>query len=75
MTFQQSFVAALEKGEATHLFAVNPEKVKKGEIALKDVPYSECASSALLSKPNSYSLQCNAAVPGTTVISLARRAG
>ncbi|KAJ8603806.1 hypothetical protein CTAYLR_000223 [Chrysophaeum taylorii] len=37
----QSFVAALEKGEATHLFAVDPKKVKKGEIALKDVPYMQ----------------------------------
>eukprot|EP00631_Chrysoreinhardia_giraudii_P001508 CAMPEP_0197421626 /NCGR_PEP_ID=MMETSP1170-20131217/9894_1 /TAXON_ID=54406 /ORGANISM="Sarcinochrysis sp, Strain CCMP770" /LENGTH=231 /DNA_ID=CAMNT_0042948889 /DNA_START=51 /DNA_END=746 /DNA_ORIENTATION=+ len=37
----QSFVAALEQGEATHLFAVNPEKVKRGEIALKDVPYMQ----------------------------------
>lgn len=37
----QSFVAALEKGEATHLFAVNPNKVKSGEIALKDVPYMQ----------------------------------
>ena len=33
-----SFVEALEKGEATHLFAVDPRKVKSGEIPLKDVP-------------------------------------
>merc|ERR1711968_243598 len=36
-----SFVAALEKGEADHLFAVNPEEVRKGNIALKDVPYMQ----------------------------------
>merc|ERR1719451_121750 len=36
-----SFVDAMERGEATHLFAVNPEKVRKGEIALKDVPYMQ----------------------------------
>ncbi|KAJ8602455.1 hypothetical protein CTAYLR_001285 [Chrysophaeum taylorii] len=37
----QSFMQALEKGEATHLFPVNPDKVRKGEIALKDVPYMQ----------------------------------
>lgn len=36
-----SFVDAMERGEATHLFAVNPEEVKKGNIALKDVPYMQ----------------------------------
>merc|ERR1719261_2324825 len=36
-----SFVEALEKGEADHLFAVDPRKVKSGEIALKDVPYMQ----------------------------------
>mmetsp|Transcript_9383 Transcript_9383/g.28223 ORF Transcript_9383/g.28223 Transcript_9383/m.28223 type:complete len:237 (-) Transcript_9383:81-791(-) len=36
-----SFVEALEKGEATHLFAVDPRKVKSGEIPLKDVPYMQ----------------------------------
>ncbi len=36
-----SFVKALEKGEATHLYAVNPEEVRKGNIALKDVPYMQ----------------------------------
>merc|ERR1719213_1196804 len=36
-----SFVAALEKGEADHLYAVNPEDVRKGKIALKDVPYMQ----------------------------------
>merc|ERR1719247_3351333 len=36
-----SFVEAMEKGEATHLFAVDPRKVKSGEIALKDVPYMQ----------------------------------
>merc|ERR1712025_530035 len=30
-----------EKGETKHLFPVNPEKVRKGEIALKDVPYMQ----------------------------------
>lgn len=37
----QSFVAALEKGEAKHLMPVNPAKVRSGEIALKDVPYMQ----------------------------------
>lgn len=37
----QSFVAALEKGEADHLFAVDPNKVRRGEVALKDVPYMQ----------------------------------
>ena len=32
----QSFVAALEKGEADHLFAVDPREVRKGKIPLKD---------------------------------------
>jgi hypothetical protein len=36
-----SFVEAMEKGEATHLFAVDPRKVKSGEIPLKDVPYMQ----------------------------------
>ena len=36
-----SFVNALEKGEATHLFAVNPDDVKSGRVALKDVPYMQ----------------------------------
>ena len=36
-----SFVDAMERGEATHLFAVNPEEVRKGNIALKDVPYMQ----------------------------------
>merc|ERR1719224_94467 len=36
-----SFVDAMERGEATHLFAVDPRKVKSGEIALKDVPYMQ----------------------------------
>ena len=31
----------MERGEATHLFAVNPDLVRKGEIALKDVPYMQ----------------------------------
>lgn len=37
----QSFVAALEKGEAKHLMPVDPKKVRSGEIALKDVPYMQ----------------------------------
>lgn len=37
----QSFVAALEKGEAKHLMPVNPAKVRSGEIPLKDVPYMQ----------------------------------
>ena len=37
----QSFVAGLEKGETKHLFPVDPAKVRKGEIALKDVPYMQ----------------------------------
>jgi len=36
-----SFVAAQERGEAGHLFPVNPDKVRSGEIALKDVPYMQ----------------------------------
>ena len=36
-----SFVDAMERGEATHLFAVNPDEVRKGNIALKDVPYMQ----------------------------------
>merc|ERR1719281_2319939 len=36
-----SFMKAQERGEAEHLFPVNPEKVRKGEIALKDVPYMQ----------------------------------
>ena len=31
----QSFVAALEKGEAKHLMPVDPDKVRRGEIPLK----------------------------------------
>ena len=36
-----SFVSAMEKGEAGHLFAVNPEDVRSGKVALKDVPYMQ----------------------------------
>ncbi|KAJ8609418.1 hypothetical protein CTAYLR_009095 [Chrysophaeum taylorii] len=36
-----SFIEAYEKGEAQHLYPVNPAKVKSGEIALKDVPYMQ----------------------------------
>mmetsp|Transcript_3813 Transcript_3813/g.11855 ORF Transcript_3813/g.11855 Transcript_3813/m.11855 type:complete len:229 (-) Transcript_3813:261-947(-) len=37
----QSFMLAYERGEAKHLFPVDPAKVRKGEIALKDVPYMQ----------------------------------
>merc|ERR1719456_1850560 len=30
-----------QREEATHLFAVNPDEVRKGNIALKDVPYMQ----------------------------------
>ena len=36
-----SFMLAQERGEAKHLFPVDPEKVRRGEIALKDVPYMQ----------------------------------
>mmetsp|Transcript_2668 Transcript_2668/g.4267 ORF Transcript_2668/g.4267 Transcript_2668/m.4267 type:complete len:222 (+) Transcript_2668:183-848(+) len=36
-----AFVAALEKGEATHLLPVDPRKVKSGEIPLEEVPYMQ----------------------------------
>ena len=36
-----SFMKAQERGEAEHLFPVDPEKVKTGEIPLKDVPYMQ----------------------------------
>eukprot|EP00629_Pelagomonadales_sp_RCC1024_P012602 CAMPEP_0119259494 /NCGR_PEP_ID=MMETSP1329-20130426/293_1 /TAXON_ID=114041 /ORGANISM="Genus nov. species nov., Strain RCC1024" /LENGTH=182 /DNA_ID=CAMNT_0007258879 /DNA_START=164 /DNA_END=709 /DNA_ORIENTATION=- len=36
-----SFVKALENGEAKHLMPVDPSKVRSGEIALKDVPYMQ----------------------------------
>ena len=36
-----SFMRAQERGEAEHLFPVDPEKVKTGEIPLKDVPYMQ----------------------------------
>ena len=36
-----SFVSAMEKGEAGHLFAVNPDDVRSGKVALKDVPYMQ----------------------------------
>ena len=36
-----SFVAALEKGQAKHLMPVNPAEVRAGKIALKDVPYMQ----------------------------------
>ena len=36
-----SFVEALEKGEADHLVAVDPRDVRSGKGALKDVPYMQ----------------------------------
>lgn len=36
-----SFVKALENGEAEHLMPVNPDDVRKGKIKLKDVPYMQ----------------------------------
>ena len=36
-----SFMLAQDRGEAEHLFPVDPEKVRRGEIALKDVPYMQ----------------------------------
>jgi len=38
-----SFVKALENGEAEHLMPVNPDDVRKGKIKLKDVPYCSAA--------------------------------
>lgn len=37
----KSFMEALEKGEGGHLFPVNPQKVKTGEIPLEKVPYMQ----------------------------------
>ena len=37
----QSFMLAYERGEAAHLFPVDPAKVKKGEIPLREVPYMQ----------------------------------
>ena len=36
-----SFVEAMERGEATHLMPVDPRKVASGEIPLEDVPYMQ----------------------------------
>ena len=36
-----SFMRAQERGEAEHLFPVDPAKVRTGEIPLKDVPYMQ----------------------------------
>jgi len=36
-----SFVEALEKGEAKHLMPVDPRKVKSGEIPIEEVPYMQ----------------------------------
>lgn len=38
-----SFVEALEKGEAKHLMPVDPRLVKSGKIPLEDVPYMQRA--------------------------------
>mmetsp|Transcript_3675 Transcript_3675/g.9554 ORF Transcript_3675/g.9554 Transcript_3675/m.9554 type:complete len:189 (-) Transcript_3675:163-729(-) len=37
----ESFMKALESGKGGHLFPVNPEKVKSGEIPLSKVPYMQ----------------------------------
>ena len=36
-----SFVEAMEKGEATHVFAVDPRKIASGEVPIEDVPYMQ----------------------------------
>mmetsp|Transcript_21398 Transcript_21398/g.64286 ORF Transcript_21398/g.64286 Transcript_21398/m.64286 type:complete len:216 (-) Transcript_21398:81-728(-) len=41
-----SFVEALEKGEATHLFAVDPRKIKSGEVPIEEVPYMQRSGGA-----------------------------
>ena len=33
----------MEKGEATHLFAVDPRKIKSGEVPIEEVPYMQRA--------------------------------
>ena len=47
-----SFVEAMEKGEATHLFAVDPRKIKSGEVPIEEVPYcaqiKQCVGCTLL---------------------------
>merc|ERR1712146_385574 len=37
----KSFQESLERGEAKHLFPVDPKKVKSGEIPIEDVPYMQ----------------------------------
>lgn len=75
-----SFIEAYEKGEAQHLYPVDPSKVKTGEIPLKDVPYSAYMTPLLALKcDSSFTLcvcaQCNAAEAGITRISSARKGG
>ena len=41
-----SFVEAMEKGQATHLFPVDPRKVKSGEVPIEDVPYMQRSGGA-----------------------------
>ena len=36
----------MEKGEATHLFAVDPRKIKSGEVPIEEVPYMQRAGGA-----------------------------
>ena len=42
----------MEKGEATHLFAVDPRKIKSGEVPIEEVPYcaqiKQCVGCTLL---------------------------
>ena len=41
-----SFVEAMEKGEATHLFPVDPRRIKSGEVPIEDVPYMQRSGGA-----------------------------
>jgi len=36
-----SFVEAMERGEATHVFAVDPRKIASGEVPIEEVPYMQ----------------------------------
>ena len=41
-----SFVEAMEKGQATHLFPVDPRRIKSGEVPIEDVPYMQRSGGA-----------------------------
>merc|ERR1719269_358860 len=63
-----SFIVAKEKGEAQHLFPVDPEKVRRGEIALKDVPYMQRGGSWDNSDiTNKFSFKYNNAKPNVGI--------